>query len=262
MYHGTHVIKFALGVEYDGSYYHGWQEQKSGIASIQEEVEKAISIIANHKIKVFCAGRTDSKVHSLGQVIHFYTTAIRKNISWILGINSYLPNSISIQWIRKVSQLFHARYSAVSRCYRYIIYNNKFRSPIYYNKTTHIHHNLNVENMYKASQLILGEHDFTSFRSSTCQACTTYRKIVYINVSKFHNFVFIDIKANSFLQYMVRNIVGCLIEIGKMKKNFEWIKYVLEKKNRLFCAPTAIANGLYLFTINYPSYFNIPSIYF
>ncbi|CAL4319870.1 tRNA pseudouridine synthase A [Buchnera aphidicola (Pterocallis alni)] len=252
------MIKFALGIEYDGSNYHGWQIQKGNISSIQKEVEKAISIVANHKITIICAGRTDSKVHSIGQVVHFSTISIRKKISWILGINNYLPNNISVQWIKQVSEKFHARYSALSRCYRYIIYNNSFRSALYFNQLNQIHNALNIKNMLQAAKLIVGEYDFSSFRSKSCQSSTPYRKIIYVNISYISKFIFIDIQANSFLQCMVRNIVGCLIEIGKMKRRPEWILYVLKKKNRHFCAPTASPSGLYLLSVYYPNYFRIP----
>ncbi|QCI27144.1 tRNA pseudouridine(38-40) synthase TruA [Buchnera aphidicola] len=252
------VIKFALGLEYDGSYYHGWQSQKSGFLNVQTEVEKAISIVANHNVSIFCAGRTDSKVHSFGQVIHFETTAIRKNFSWIFGINNYLPKNISVKWIKNVPSIFHARYSAVSRSYRYIIYNSKFRSALFNNRVNYISKKLNIKEMYKASQCIIGEYDFTSFRSNYCQSNSPYRKIININIFKLKKFIFIDIEADSFLQYMVRNIIGCLIDIGKMKKNFKWIIYVLKKKNRSFCSSTANPYGLYLLSIKYPNCFKIP----
>lgn len=254
--------KFAVGIEYDGSCYHGWQSQKLGISSVQSEVEQAISIVADHKVHVVCSGRTDSKVHSIGQVIHFKTFAIRKNIDWLLGINNCLPKNITIQWIKEVSNIFHARHSAVSRCYRYIIYNHMLPSAILYNRVNYIRSMLNIQDMFQASQCIIGEHDFTSFRSVQCQSHTPFRKITYINIFKMNKFIFIDIEANSFLQHMVRNIIGCLIEIGKMKKHFTWIIYVLNKKNRQFCGPTANPSGLYLFTVKYPSNFNLPINYF
>lgn len=255
------IIKFAAGLEYDGSNYHGWQIQKAGILSVQFEVEKAISMIANHKIEVFCSGRTDAYVHSIGQVIHFETHAIRKNISWILGINSYLPKNISIQWIKQVSDVFHARYSAISRAYRYIIYNNVIRSAILKNRVHFEHILLNVQAMHQASQLLIGEYDFSSFRSKKCQSRTPFRKIISMDVYKWNKFIFVDIEANSFLQYMARNIIGCLLEIGKMKQNISWIMSVLKKKNRFFCAPTANPSGLYLLNVKYPNFFKLPITY-
>ncbi|WP_367677308.1 tRNA pseudouridine(38-40) synthase TruA [Buchnera aphidicola] len=250
--------KFAAGLEYDGSDYHGWQIQKSGILSIQLVVEKAISIVANHKVDIFCSGRTDAHVHSVGQVIHFQTFSVRENISWLLGINSCLPNGIVMRWIKKVPNIFHARYSAVSRCYRYIIYNNITRSSILRNRVYDVHRVLNVQAMYHASQCIVGEYDFSSFRSKKCQAYTPFRKIIFTHVYQLNKFIFIDIEANAFLQYMVRNIIGCLLEIGKMKKHFSWITYVLNKKNRFFCAPTAHPCGLYLLQVKYPKIFQLP----
>ncbi|WP_343182652.1 tRNA pseudouridine(38-40) synthase TruA [Buchnera aphidicola] len=258
MIENTKIKKFALRVEYNGSYYHGWQNQKSDILSIQKIVEKAISNVANHKVSVICSGRTDAKVHSIGQIIHFTTVSVRRDISWILGINSYLPSDIAVQWIGRVSNKFHARYSAVSRCYRYIIYNSNYRSPFLHNYANHIYNKLDVYAMYQASQYLIGEYDFSSFRSSTCQSYTAYRKIIYTNVFSFKNFIFIDIQANSFLQYMVRNIVGCLIEVGKMHKRSYWMQYVLKKRNRKFCSFTAKPNGLYLLSVKYPKIFNVP----
>lgn len=216
----NNIKRFALGVEYDGSFYHGWQSQKT-VPTIQEEVEKALSIIANHKIDVICAGRTDAGVHSIGQVIHFSTTTIRKKSSWILGTNSYLSKYISIIWIKEVSEHFHARYSAITRSYRYIIYNYPFRSAIFQDKSNHVYKILNIDKMNFEAQFLLGEHDFTSFRGLNCQSHSPFRKIIKLNIWRHEAWVIIDIVANSFLYHMVRNIVGTLIEIGlSKKKNF------------------------------------------
>lgn len=253
------IKKFALGVEYDGSFYHGWQRQKT-VVSIQEEIENALSIIADHKINITCAGRTDAGVHSIGQVIHFDTIAIRKDSSWTIGVNSYLSKDISIKWIRTVPKYFNARYSAITRSYRYIIYNHSFRSAIFHNRSNHIYRKLNVYDMHHASQFLLGEHDFSSFRALSCQSNSPWRKIIKLNVYRQNDWVIIDITANSFLHHMVRNIVGSLIEIGVSKRKKYWMKELLKKKNRSYAGATAPPRGLYLLFVEYPSCFNIPQL--
>ncbi|NIG99056.1 MAG: tRNA pseudouridine(38-40) synthase TruA [Buchnera aphidicola (Periphyllus acericola)] len=251
------MIKLALGVEYDGSKYYGWESQIKGY-SIKEKLESAISKIANHKISVICAGRTDSGVHAYNQVIHFETYTYRKDFTWLIGVNSLLPKDISIKWIKNVLQDFHARYSAISRSYRYIIYNNFIRSSLLRNRVNNIFFNLNVKKMNRASKFLLGENDFSSFRASKCQSYSSWRNIFKIKVYKRNDFfIIIDITANSFLYKMVRNIVGCLIEIGRNKKNELWLLKVLHLKNRIFSGPTALANGLYLLSVEYPKRFKI-----
>ncbi|CAL4320071.1 tRNA pseudouridine synthase A [Buchnera aphidicola (Periphyllus testudinaceus)] len=251
------MFKLAFGIEYDGSLYYGWESQIEGY-SIKEKLEYAISKIANHKICIFCAGRTDSGVHAYNQVIHFKTFSYRKKISWMIGVNSFLPKDISVIWVKNVLQDFHARYSAVSRSYRYIIYNNFVRSSILRNRVNNIFFNLDVCKMNKASKFLLGEHDFSSFRAARCQSYSSWRNILKIKVYKKNNFfIIIDITANSFLYKMVRNIVGCLIEIGRKKKSILWLLNVLNLKNRIFAGPTALANGLYLSSVNYPKRFEI-----
>ncbi|QCI20933.1 tRNA pseudouridine(38-40) synthase TruA [Buchnera aphidicola (Hyperomyzus lactucae)] len=252
------IKRFALGIEYDGSFYHGWQRQKK-VPSIQEEIEKALSIIANHSINITCAGRTDAGVHSIGQVVHFNTTAVRTKLSWTMGTNSYLSQYISVIWVKKVPQSFHARYSAIARSYRYIIYNNSIRSAIFQNKTNHVYKKLDVSKMQFEAQFLLGEHDFTSFRALGCQSHSPWRKITKLNIFRFKHWVIIDIVANSFLHHMVRNIVGSLIEIGVSKKKEFWIQELLQKKDRNYAGATAPAKGLYLIFVEYPLHFNLPN---
>lgn len=249
--------KLALGVEYDGTFYHGWQRQKI-VCTIQEEIENALSIIANHRVEIICAGRTDKGVHSTGQVIHFNTTASRKDESWILGTNSYLSKYISILWVKKVSQKFHARYSALNRSYRYMIYNKNVRSAIYANTTHHVYEKLNVKKMNDEAQYLLGEHDFISFRAANCQSFSSKRNVIALNVKRFKNLVIINITANAFLYRMVRNIVGSLITIGRSEKEDVSIQKLLNKKNSHYVGFTASAKGLSLVSVEYPLYFNLP----
>jgi len=253
-----HFTKFAAGIEYQGSDYHGWQRQKS-VSNVQEKVETALSIIANHSITVHCAGRTDAGVHSTEQVIHFCTSSIRSYKSWIFGTNRYLPRDISILWIKEVPNVFHARYSALSRRYRYIIYNCKYRSSIFFKGLCNFYKELDIFKMHRSAQYLIGEHDFTSFRSVNCQSVTPVRKIIFINVFSVRQLVVIDIKASSFLHHMVRNIASCLIDVGVSKYNEYWIKKLLLLKNRKLASPTARPEGLYLVKVEYSNFFNLPN---
>ncbi|WP_246208747.1 tRNA pseudouridine(38-40) synthase TruA [Enterobacteriaceae endosymbiont of Plateumaris pusilla] len=250
--------KFALGIEYNGSNYHGWQKQKKYPNTIQQNIENAISIIADHNVEVFCAGRTDIGVHSIGQVIHFETNTIRKIKSWILGINSLLPKDIVVNWIIPVVKDFHARFSAISRKYYYIIYNSKYRSGILNNLVTQYQYNLDIVKMNKAAKYLIGEKDLTSFRSVKCQSNSPCRKIIHLNIMKHNNYIIIDIKANSFIYHMVRTIVGCLLDIGSNIKKETWLLELLKIKDRTKASATVKPNGLFLIEIEYPKKFNIP----
>lgn len=249
-------MKFVFKIEYDGSKYLGWQKQKN-LPTIQFYVEKALSKIANHTVHVFCAGRTDKGVHSFGQIVHFETNVVRDNKKWLIGINSLLPKDITVCWFQEVSLDFHARFSAISRSYRYIILNNLIRSSFLNKYSTHIYSNLNVVKMNSVCKLFIGEHDFESFRGVGCYSSSSIRKITQFNITKIDKFIIIDITANSFLYHMVRNIVGCLILIGLEKKNKMWIFDLLSKKNKKFHV-TAPPYGLYLTSVVYPSFYNIP----
>ncbi|QJC36788.1 tRNA pseudouridine(38-40) synthase TruA [Enterobacteriaceae endosymbiont of Donacia vulgaris] len=252
--------RFALGVEYNGTNYHGWQKQKQHYKkTIQECLENAISKIANHNIIIFCAGRTDIGVHSLGQVIHFETYSFRKKKSWILGINSLLPKDIVINWIISVNTEFHARFSALSRRYFYIIYNNRYRSALLNNLVTLYNCNLNIKKIKNAMKFLLGEHDFSSFRSGKLIG-SSYRRILHCNITKYGNYILIDIKANAFLYHMVRNIVGSLLEIGIGNKKEDWLLKLIKMKDRTKAAATVKPNGLFLVEVEYPKYFGIPNI--
>lgn len=237
-------MRIALGIEYDGTNYHGWQCQ-AGLSTIQEKVEFALSKIALQPIKVVCAGRTDAGVHALEQVVHFDTEVIRQDIAWIFGTNSNLPLDIRIIWARKVSDDFHARFSAISRQYNYKIYNNQIASAIMRNRTVRVKTPLNVNLMYEAAQYLVGRYDFSSFRGSGCQANHPVRSIIFLNVSRDNNIINIDIKANAFLLHMVRCIAGMLIKIGMGEKPSIWAKEVLEARDRRVCPATALPQGLY-----------------
>ncbi len=250
-------MKIALGIEYDGSRYFGWQKQQS-VISVQEQLEKALSIIAHSPIEVFCAGRTDAGVHSTGQVVHFETTANRPLKSWCFGTNAHLPDDISVKWSIDVDPSFHARFSATARRYRYIIYNYHLRSAILPKGISHYTMPLNHQKMHEAGQFLLGENDFSSFRAAQCQSKSPNRHVHHLTVTRHGQFVIIDIQANAFVHHMVRNIVGSLIEVGRGNNAPEWIKWLLEQKNRQLAAPTAKAAGLYLVDVHYPKQFALP----
>ncbi|WP_144213993.1 tRNA pseudouridine(38-40) synthase TruA [Shewanella donghaensis] len=250
-------MRVALGVEYDGSQYFGWQRQKD-VDSVQARIEKALSSIANEPIEIICAGRTDSGVHGTGQVVHFDTQAIRKMSAWTLGINAKLPNNIAIRWAQEVDETFHARFSATARRYRYIISNSTLRPGILTHGITHYQYPLDHELMHQGAQLFVGKHDFTSFRALQCQAHSPVRTIEFINITRQGSFIVIDIKANAFLHHMVRNIVGTLLEIGQSHQKVEWVNELLELKDRKFAAPTSKPHGLYLVDVTYPEHYNLP----
>ncbi|WWO98167.1 MAG: tRNA pseudouridine(38-40) synthase TruA [Candidatus Dasytiphilus stammeri] len=253
-----HNNKLALGIEYNGSRYYGWQFQKF-VPSIQASIEKALSKIANHSIKTYCAGRTDAGVHSIGQVAHFETNALRDTSAWINGVNKYLPNDIAVRWVKNVPNDFHARFSAVARLYRYIIDNSSSRPALFNTQVMHYHQLLDVKRMHIAGQYLIGDNDYSSFRAANCQSHSSWKKIIYLNVTRYGSYVVINIKANSFLRHMVRNIVGCLIEVGCGKHNENWIAEILATKNRKNVKYNTVkSSGLYLVAVDYPNCFNLP----
>lgn len=250
-------MRIALGIEYDGSKLFGWQRQKD-VPSVQEHLEKALSIVANHPVEVQCAGRTDAGVHGTGQVVHFDTTAARKLVAWTMGVNANLPKNIAVRWAHEVSEEFHARFTATARRYRYIIFNNAFRPGILNAGVSHYHPPLDEEKMHQAGQYLLGENDFTSFRAIHCQSHSPWRNVMHLNVSRMGQYVIVDIKANAFVHHMVRNIVGSLIKVGAGDEKPEWIEWLLAQKDRRLAGATAKAEGLYLVDVDYPASFNLP----
>ncbi len=252
-------MRIALGIEYLGTAYSGWQSQHfDQLPTVQDNVEKAISIVANHQVQVICAGRTDAGVHAKGQVIHFDTHAMRNDRNWILGINSNLPSDISVRWVQQMPDDFHARFSAVARQYQYYIYNHSFRSAIYHRRATWIYLPLDINRMQQAAQYFIGEHDFSSFRAQYCQAKSPVRKIEEINLTQLNDLIILTIKANAFLHHMVRNIVGVLLPIGRNEKAPQWVNEVINARDRKAAGITAPADGLYLNRVFYPEIFNVP----
>ncbi|GGK28576.1 tRNA pseudouridine(38-40) synthase TruA [Aliivibrio fischeri] len=252
-------MRIALCIEYDGAEYYGWQRQRD-VNSVQEELEKALTIVANEPIEVHCAGRTDAGVHGTGQVVHFDTTSSRKLAAWMMGANANLPKNIAVRWAKEVNEDFHARFTATARRYRYIIYNNRLRPAILGHGVSHYHDALDANLMHEAGQYLLGENDFTSFRAVHCQSRSPWRNLMHLKVTRYGDFIVIDIKANAFVHHMVRNITGSLIEVGKGKQKPEWIKWLLEAKDRKLAGATAKAEGLYLVDVDYPLEWELPRV--
>ena len=238
-------MKVALGVEYFGKNFHGWQIQKSGLRTVQSVVESALSQVANHQVRVFCSGRTDSGVHAVEQVIHFETNTIRTERTWLFGGNVNLPSDVNFKWVKVVSDNFHARFSAEARSYKYKIHHNPVRSSLKADYFLWEPRPLNIDDMKKAAALLVGEHDFSCFRGSLCQAKSPIKTVEYIEIDSFEDELILNIKANAFLHHMVRNIVGTLLKIGRGEKDVEWMSFVLASKDRKKAGPTAEPQGLY-----------------
>ena len=253
----TSLYRLALGSEYDGSRYYGWQRQRE-VRSVQEKLEKALSQVANESVSVFCAGRTDAGVHATGQVVHFETQAARKDAAWTLGVNANLPGDIAVRWVTEVPESFHARFCATARRYRYIIFNHRLRPAVFQRGVTHFHMPLDAGRMHRAAQCLLGENDFTSFRAVQCQSRTPWRNVMHVQVERYGAWVVVDIKANAFVHHMVRNIVGSLLEVGCGNQPEAWIAELLAAKDRTLAAATAKAEGLYLVAVDYPDAYAIP----
>lgn len=252
------VTRYALIVEYDGSCYQGFQRQASAKRTIQEELEQALSRIAAHPVTLVCAGRTDAGVHATHQVIHFDSTAERDQKAWIEGTNTKLPDAIRVRWADKVPGEFHARFSALARTYRYFTYIDSVRSAFLPCRATWLRSPLNVPAMSEAARYLLGEHDFSSFRASQCQAHSPIRRIESIQILQRGAFVVMEVKANAFLHHMVRNLMGSLYEVGRGNRSPEWIADLLKLKDRNAAAPTASPHGLYFVGVDYPPEFGLP----
>jgi tRNA pseudouridine38-40 synthase len=247
-------MKIAIGLEYDGSGFHGWQSQL-GARAVQDRVEAAFSKVANHSIKIICAGRTDTGVHAVGQVAHFETNAERSMRSWVLGANANLPPDISATWARLMPEDFHARFSAWSRRYRYIILNRWVRSALLRARAAWYHRPLEVDRMQQAAAYLAGEHNFTSFRALACRAKNPVRTVHELRVSREGECVYLDVCANAFLYHMVRNMAGVLMTIGAGERAPSWAAELLSIRHRARGGITAPAHGLYLVHVSYPPRF-------
>jgi tRNA pseudouridine38-40 synthase len=251
-------MRVALGIEYDGTGFLGWQTQPGG-GAVQDVVEHALGAIAADPARTVCAGRTDRGVHACEQIVHFDTLAVRPPSAWVRGVNAMLPASIAVLWSREVPDAFHARYSALSRTYRYVLLNRPVRPALAASRAGWFHEELDVEAMRKASAHLAGEHDFTSFRSSACQAKTPVRTIERLDVEKRGERIDFVIRANAFLHHMVRNVVGSLVYVGARRHPPGWMKEVLEARERAQAAPTFAPHGLYLESVRYGIEWRLPA---
>ena len=244
-------MKIALGVEYLGTDFHGWQIQKSGLRTVQGVVEPALSKIANHPVRVFCSGRTDAGVHAQEQVIHFETQTTRTDGAWLFGGNANLPSDVNFKWAKEVNDDFHARFNAHARSYEYKIHHHPVRSSLKTGYYLWEPRSLNIDDMRKAAAFLVGEHDFSCFRGSMCQAKSPIKIIEYLQIDEIGDDLIIKVKANAFLHHMVRNLVGTLLKIGREEESPEWMLSVLNSKDRKQAGPTAEPQGLYFIKAHY-----------
>jgi len=251
-------MRIAIGISYDGSPYEGWQSQPSG-RTVQDQLERALAQIAGEPVRIAGAGRTDTGVHAVAQVAHFDTESIRPESAWVRGVNAHLPDEISVQWAMPVPDEFHARFSAFERSYRYVLYNHPVRPGIASRHAAWFHRPLDVNVMRSAAAHLVGQHDFSAFRSSECQAKSPVRHLHRAEVQCRGPFVLFDFTANAFLHHMVRNLVGCLVYVGKGSHRPEWLGEVLAGRDRKLAAPTMAAAGLYLTGVRYPANWKLPS---
>ena len=251
-------MRVALGIEYNGSQFFGWQRQSHAV-SIQQCVEEAITKVANTPVRVHVAGRTDTGVHATEQIVHFDSETERDFKAWVMGVNTYLPKSIAVLWALRVADDFHARFSAQSRRYRYVILNRPVRPALLDQQVTWVHRPLNHVNMSAAARHLVGEHDFSSYRALACQAKSPVRTVHEIMISRLDEFVFMDIHADGFLHHMVRNIAGVLIMIGTGEHSTQWSKSVLVMRDRTRGGITAQAAGLYLVKVQYDDKYGFSS---
>ena len=250
-------MRIALGIEYDGTAYNGWQRQRTG-DGVQAHVEKALSKVADEAIEVTCAGRTDAGVHATGQVVHFDTRSERSERGWLLGANTNMPDDIAVIWAQPVSDEFHARFSALSRSYRYVILNCLVRSALNRHRAWWVYQDLDADRMHEAAQSILGAHDFSAFRAAGCQASTPNREIMSISVAREGDKIYIDVTANAFLQHMVRNIAGTLVAIGNGDEPVDSMARILQSRDRKQGGVAAPPHGLTLVSVQYPDEFQLP----
>lgn len=253
------AMRVALGIEYDGRPYCGWQSQAEG-RTVQDAVQYALRQISGEVVSVIAAGRTDTGVHALEQVVHFDTLAVRPLTAWVRGVNAFLPDSIVVKWAQFVADEFHARFSARGRSYRYLLNNRNTRPGLHIGKVGWFHAPLDEHAMRTAAEGLIGEHDFSAFRAAQCQARSPVKHVYTLDIKRQGEMLIFDISANAFLHHMVRNIVGCLVYVGKGKYPPEWVADVVAGRNRGLAAPTFSPDGLYLRHINYDSRWNLPQM--
>jgi len=250
-------VRIALGLEYDGSRFCGWQSQPSACA-VQDVVERALSGIACHPVRVVTAGRTDAGVHAVSQVVHFDTSSERPETAWVRGVNALLPDSVGVLWARPVADEFHARFSAQERRYRYVLLNHPVRPALLAGRVGWYHAPLDIELMKEAGAMLLGAHDFSAFRAAECQAKSPVKDLRRIEIMRKDDFILFEFCASAFLHHMVRNLVGSLVYVGKGRHPPGWMRELLASRNRVNAAPTFSAHGLYLTGVGYDAQWGLP----
>ena len=253
------MARIAVGLEYDGRAYSGWQSQPA-LKTVQDEVQRALTRVADSPVECVCAGRTDAGVHALAQVAHFDCDAVRGERAWRLGANTYLPADVSVAWVRAVPGHFHARYSALGRSYRYLILNRDSRSALAVGRATWERRPLDAMRMHESAQVLVGEHDFSAFRAAECQAKSPLRRLDSLTVTRRDIWVVLEITANAFLHHMVRNIAGLLMSVGYGESPPERVAAMLAARDRRINAATAPPDGLYLAAVRYPEEFRLPGL--
>jgi tRNA pseudouridine38-40 synthase len=253
--------RIALGLSYSGSAYLGWQSQPEG-NTVQDKLEEALRHFSgfdqSERVVTNCTGRTDAGVHALMQVVHFDTPLQREAFSWMRGVNRFLPDDIAVQWAQEMPAEFHCRAQALTRRYAYIVLQSPMRPSIEQQRVGWTHMPLSVTAMQEAANLLLGEHDFSSFRAAQCQALSPIKKLLRAQVRQRGAYIRVDFEANAFLHHMIRNLMGCLITIGHGNKPVAWISEVLAAKKREFAAPTFSADGLYFLGPTYDARWDLP----
>lgn len=249
-------MRIALGLEYDGSGFCGWQSQAGG-GSVQDALESALSVVADAPTRAVCAGRTDAGVHALSQVVHFDTAAVRPDTAWVRGVNAHLPAAVAVRWARPVAADFHARFSALGRRYRYLLLNRGERPGLMAARVGWFHRPLDADAMAAAAGLLLGEHDFSAFRAAECQAKSPVKTLRRAEVKRHGDLLVLDFEASAFLHHMVRNLVGALVYVGKGAHPPMWVGELLDGRDRARAAPTFEASGLYFAGVNYDPVWNL-----
>lgn len=250
-------MRIALGIEYDGAGFHGWQSQSHG-NTVQDVLERALAEVAGHDLRLTCAGRTDAGVHALGQVAHFDSAAARPDNAWVRGTNAHLPEAVAVRWAQSVAEEFHARFAARSRSYRYVLYNHGVRPALNHGHVGWCHRPLDAVRMQQAAQWLVGEQDFSAFRAAECQARSPRKTLYRADVARHGDMLVFDFRASAFLQHMVRNIVGALVYVGMGKQPPEWIAELLASRDRTRAAPTISPAGLYFAGVEYEPAWCLP----
>lgn len=251
------MTRYALTVSYDGSLFYGWQKQTADIPTVQAALEQAISAIASQPIRVTAAGRTDTGVHAIAQVVHFDSDAKRPLSAWVRGVNAHLPKGIAVLQAQVVASEFHARFDACARRYRYVLQCAPVRSPLLWGRAGWTHHDLNLNHIQAAAHILLGEHDFSSFRAAECQAKSPIKTMYQIDIHTIDDLIKFDFHANAFLHHMIRNIVGALVYVGCGRLTVADFAVLLDERSRLHAPPTFMPDGLYFVGADYPEHFGI-----